>query len=347
MAILLPFSADQLRLLADADNHYRQYLQCRQAEEAHSGWMRWKLQNGKEYLVSGQSGGIGQQSHGPRSPSTEALYEAFRQGKLEAQFNLQAINATLNERAAQMKALRMGRIPHPFARLLRHYDLHAILGDFLLVEGTHALFAYEALAGYWFESALSATDDLDLLWHNPEDNNAEEKAELLAHKPASLLKYLKDIDRTFTVNQENRFQVRNNKGLVIDFLASEQSKTTRPNEYLSPIPLPGQEWLTLLPAVSTVVIDTQGLPVRLCCPDPRLYALHKAWLSRKTDRSPLKSHKDRQQALAVATLASRHLPQFPFDAALRKILPAELQNAWSMLSEQGALATPLEPGPLM
>ena len=342
MTMILPFTADQLRLLVDADMHYRQYLQARQAESAHSGWMRWKKQNGREYLVSGQSGGTQQRSHGVRSAQTEALLATFQQGKAEAKANKEAIDTVLSERAAQMKALRMGRIPHAFARLLRHYDLHAVLGEFLLVGGTHALCAYECMAGCWLNSALSATDDLDLLWYNTQD-----KVELLAHKPASLLKYLKDIDDTFTVNQENRFQVRNNKGMVIDFLASEDSKLTRPQEYLSPIPLPGQSWLTLLPVISTVVIDTQGLPVRLYCPDPRLYALHKAWLSQRTDRNPLKTRKDMQQSLAVVSLIGQYLPQYPFDKAFLQCLPGDMKAAWFTIEQQADVDNQEGEKPLM
>lgn len=325
-----PYSADQLRLLVDADNHYRQYLEARRADDAHAGWMRWRQQNGSEYLISGQSGGAQQQSHGPRSAATESLYANFQQGKQAARHDLDAINAILKERAAQMKALRMGRIPHAFARVLRHYDVSRILGEFLLVGGTHAMYAYEALAGRHIDSALAATDDLDLLWCN-----AQDKAELLATQPpASLLKYLKEIDETFTVNQENRFQVRNNKGLVIDFLATESTGKTRPREYLSPIALPGQEWLLLLPPVSTVVIDTQGFPVRLYCPDPRLFALHKAWLAQRPDRSPLKAGKDMSQARAVASLVQQWLPQWPFNATLTALLPDALASELPHMLEQ-------------
>ena len=67
--------------------------------------------------------------------------------------------------------------------------------------------------------------------------------------------------------------------------------------------LRGLEWLTALPLMTQIVIASNGFPVRFVVPEPRLFALHKLWVSLQPTRDPIKRKRDLRQAEAVAQLA--------------------------------------------
>ena len=61
-------------------------------------------------------------------------------------------------------------------------------------------------------------------------------------------------------------------------------------------------------------------------PDPRVFAAHKLWLSKRPDRDPLQRRRDAAQAQAVASLVALHLPHLPYVASELKLLPLETYN---------------------
>lgn len=325
MPNFVEFNSDQNRLLVDAANQYEQWRIAKQANNHFAGmWMTYREKNGREYLTSGRSNGVSQKSHGVRSIETDKQLEAFHNDKANSKAALDVIQERLGQRAPQLKALRLGRILAPFAQVVREYDVHALLESHLLVGGTHAITAYEVLAGRFFDSSLTATEDLDFIWHG-----GAKGGELIVKigNPA-LLKHLKTVDSSYTVNTERTFQARNSKGLVIDFISDDGGAEVAPKEFLKPIALPGQEWLIGSDSLSVVAIDTSGLPVRLVVPDPRIYALHKAWVSERADRTALKKGKDMSQAVAVASLVKRFLPQYPFNEEFLSRLGVELASSY-------------------
>lgn len=68
-------------------------------------------------------------------------------------------------------------------------------------------------------------------------------------------------------------------------------------------PLQGLEWLAEAPRMTQIVIAENGYPVRFIVPDPRVFALHKIWLSLQPTRDPIKRKRDFRQGEAVASLA--------------------------------------------
>ena len=52
---------------------------------------------------------------------------------------------------------------------------------------------------------------------------------------------------------------------------------------------------------------------------PRTFALHKDWLSRQSERSPVKKPRDLTQARAVARLVRESMPHLSFDEALTSL----------------------------
>jgi hypothetical protein len=62
-------------------------------------------------------------------------------------------------------------------------------------------------------------------------------------------------------------------------------------------------------------------------PDPRAFALHKLWLSRQTDREPIKRRRDREQAIAVCRLVLQYLPHLRFQPEELRMFPKSVVAA--------------------
>jgi hypothetical protein len=87
--------------------------------------------------------------------------------------------------------------------------------------------------------------------------------------------------------------------------------------------LTGLDWILTGPKFSQIVIAGNGFPVRFVVPDPRVFALHKIWLSLQPTRNPMKRKRDFRQGEAVAQLAIEYLNLSFEDSALH-ILPNDL-----------------------
>jgi hypothetical protein len=90
------------------------------------------------------------------------------------------------------------------------------------------------------------------------------------------------------------------------------------------VQIEGLDWLQNSPPFDAVAIDEKGEPVRIVAPDPRVWAVHKLWLSRRADRQPVKRQRDAAQAEAVAALVATYLTHLPFEAEQLRMLPKEL-----------------------
>jgi len=58
------------------------------------------------------------------------------------------------------------------------------------------------------------------------------------------------------------------------------------------VQIEGLDWLQNSPPFDAVAIDEKGEPVRIVAPDPRVWAVHKLWLSQRADRQPIKRRRD-------------------------------------------------------
>jgi hypothetical protein len=83
--------------------------------------------------------------------------------------------------------------------------------------------------------------------------------------------------------------------------------------------VPGLQWLLNSPKLDVVAIDEDGWPVPMRVPDPRAFALHKAWLSGLLTREPIKKPRDLDQARAVAQLIQDEMPQLSFESTLTSL----------------------------
>ena len=83
--------------------------------------------------------------------------------------------------------------------------------------------------------------------------------------------------------------------------------------------VPDLRWLVNSPKLETVAVDEDGRPAPFRVPDPRAFALHKAWLSRQLSREPVKKQRSFAQAQEVARLVREHLPHLSFDEMLTSL----------------------------
>jgi len=95
----------------------------------------------------------------------------------------------------------------------------------------------------------------------------------------------------------------------VDLIVPENDEFAqmRPNADVEAQPIGGVEWLIESPPFEQTIVGEDGIPLRIVVPEPRTFALHKLWVSQRTDRNPLKKAKDKAHARIVATLAKTHL----------------------------------------
>lgn len=81
-------------------------------------------------------------------------------------------------------------------------------------------------------------------------------------------------------------------------------------------------------------MDARGEPLRMIALDPRVFAAHKHWLSRRDDRDPLERRRDGAQARGVAALVATHMPHLRFERTELRMLPREVFDAAAPLFRQ-------------
>jgi hypothetical protein len=99
--------------------------------------------------------------------------------------------------------------------------------------------------------------------------------------------------------------------------------------------IPRLHWLINAPKFGQTAVGGDGRPLWISCVDPRVFALHKYWISQREDRDPVKRRRDIAQARAVAAVATQWLG-LAFTAKDLSALPIELvQAATRLLRDEG------------
>ena len=135
-----------------------------------------------------------------------------------------------------------------------------------------------------------------------------------------LLGLLKKADKTFECVRENGYRAANAGQFMVDLVIAPRGMHVTDNitfaeSDLVATEVPGLQWLLNSPKLDAVAIDEDGWPVPMRVPDPRAFALHKAWLAGLPTREPLKKPRDLDQARAVAQLVQDEMPQLSFESA--------------------------------
>ncbi|MFT3848148.1 MAG: nucleotidyltransferase domain-containing protein [Propionivibrio sp.] len=314
-----PLSNQQRLHLVNSEQLYENYRAALRHAAVHRYGMRWKTVRGVEYLFRDQDARGNGKSLGLRSAETETTLAAFLHGRDAANERLAGIRAALDEQARLNKALRLARVPRVIARILRELDAAGLNKSFTVL-GTQALFGYEAAGGVQFLTELLASGDIDLLYDH------RKKITLVSGKldGLGLLGLLKRADRSFECIRKRGFRAANAGQFMVNLIVPprgmyQNDPISFAAEDLVAAEVPGLQWLLNAPKIDTVAIDEEGWPTPLRVPDPRAFALHKAWLASRPDRDPVKKPRDLAQAKAVAALVREHMPHLPFSEAISSL----------------------------
>lgn len=337
---------NQIRQLIDTEQAFAAFRAAQiERDQRFRGSMTWKTVRRREYLYR-KSGGEWK-SLGPRTPETERAFERFRSGRTAIRERIASLDETIRRMAPVNRAMRLGRVPWVAAKLLRKLERKHLLGSAISVVGTHALYAYERLAGGHFHQSQVATLDIDLLY------DARDRVRLVASdtRDEGLSGILRSVDRTFDPMTPGGFRAVNDAGFMVDLIGPMPANPASRREParigsdaadLTAAEIEGLAWLLNCPRVQQTVIDERGYPVRLDVPDPRAFALHKLWVSERPDRDRLKARRDEAQAAAVAGLVLRYLPHLRFDGDDLLALPAALRARTEDLMSMAKLSNAAE-----
>jgi len=330
-------SDNQRRVYIDTVQLYEAYLETFHKGRAYRGGMHWKKAKGREYLFRSRDRyGYGK-SLGPRSPENEKILKEFRKNKQHVKERLESLKDRLKEQARFCKAAMIQRVPRVAAETLRYLDRQKLLGRNVLIVGTNALYAYEAAAGVYVDTSITATGDLDILW------DIRSRLTLFAEglDKVGLLDILRKADRSFELSGPRSFRAVNRDGYMVDLikpepknmLIGERTQMGGPGD-LKAAEIKNLHWLISSPKIYQVVIGEDGFPAAISAPDPRAFALHKLWLSKQARREAVKKQRDQDQAITVANLIVKYLPQYKFKAAELRMFPkAILTEAEKDISE--------------
>jgi hypothetical protein len=318
---------DQRRQLIDARQLFDLWREA-DAFRRHScrGSMHWRHIRGRDYLY--HNVGKAKRSLGPRDARTEQILREFTEQSNRVKERLETLDGRIKAMAPVNRAMGLGRVPSLAARILRRLDVAGLLGRHLFVVGTHALYAYEAAAGVIFESGLTTTADIDLLW----DDRRRLTLALVDARAEGVLGLLKKVDHTFEARPGD-FRAANDESYYVDLLRpmeKDELRTARMRlgeaDDLEAGATTGLEWLINAPKFEQIVIGADGKPLFLSSIDPRVFALHKLWVSQRDDREPLKRRRDHVQARAVAAVAAQFLG-LRFDSRDLSAVPHHLVEA--------------------
>ncbi len=217
---------------------------------------------------------------------------------------------------------------------MRKLDREGLLGHHLFVAGTHALYGYEARSGVLFDSDLTATTDIDFLW------DARRRFTFLTHgiNERGVIGLLKQVDPSF--KKTRTYRAENDDPYLVEIIRPERRdeafrpnpKLTQAEEDLEPAAIEGLNWLLNAPKFEEIVIGEDGAPLFMSCIDPRAFALHKLWLSKRDSREGLKRRRDAAQAAAVAAVAVQFMG-LKFDKGVLAGLSKQLTDGIEQLAK--------------
>jgi hypothetical protein len=332
--IFQELNSDQRREAVNTQQRYGAYREAFQRNNDCRGSMGWKKTNGRDYLIRsyyGKSGIRRQTSLGLRSKTTEIIKLDYERGRLEAQKRLKDLKTVMVRQSAVNRALGLGRVPLTGAKIIRAIDEAGLLGAGIRVLGTNAIYAYEAVAGVHIDPGLTSTEDIDLLF------DTRQRLSFMADDDVSqpsLLRLLQKADPSFR-RSARQFQAANREGYLVDLIKplrnppwTKERQRIGPDESdMTAAEIEGLAWQESAPSFEAVAIDERGEACRIVTTDPRVWAAHKLWLSKRKDREPAKRRNDAAQAHAVGQLVVQYLQHLPYVADELRMLPKRIFDA--------------------
>lgn len=309
---MYPLTDQQRLFYVESSQTYEAWHQAKRQYDAHKYGMRWLLSKGNEYLVRLIDAKGNGKSIGRRMPETELIYQNFCAGKEMAESRFRSLSKRMAEQARLNKAAKIDRVHTVVGDILLALDDTDAYKDFRVV-GTHAIFAYEAMAGVQCKQEMLASGDVDLMYdHRKNLAIVAKKLEPIG----GLLGILKRVDKSFELMPDLKFRAANKDGFMVDLITPPRDiRNSQPIQFadtdLSAVEVPNLQWLANAPLERVIAISGNGVPVPFRVPDPRAFAIHKAWLSQQSDREPVKRVRDMNQAVLVVEIINNYLPNFP------------------------------------
>lgn len=265
------------------------------------GTMRVQSSKGKRYVYEVHS--TVRKSLGRESPvllKKKATHDAKR---ADLQKRSKQLEKKIDTSAPVNRAMGIGGMRSIAARIIRALDREQLLGTHVIVAGTNALHAYETSAGVQIASEHVATTDADILW----DTKQSLLLAATGLRREGLMGILRKVDQSFVAHYG--YNATNSDGYIVDLLCpeSDDGLTMNAGSDLEAAPMTGSEWLLKCPQHEQIIVAEDGLPLRIVVPEPRTYALHKLWVSRQSDRTPIKRPRDAGHAHIVAEIATKYL----------------------------------------
>jgi hypothetical protein len=338
-------NSDQRREMVNTRQRFQAWGEAERQARSFRGSMVWEESKGHEYLMRSAYSNAGrrkQKSLGRRSPETETVKANFDRSRKASQERIKNLEEVMFRQAAINRAIGLGRVPLPGAKIIRALDKKRLLGHGIRILGTNALYAYEAAAGVHIEAALTATEDIDLLLDSRFSLDVLATEDVAEKDPAtermdslSLLKLLQKSDRSFQ-RSDQTFRAANKDGYLVDLIkplrnppwSDDASQVGNDPADLIAVEIEGLSWLESAPAFEAIAIDERGEPLRIVTSDPRVFAAHKLWLSQRLDREPIKKRRDLAQARLTAQIVTTYFPHLAYERGDLRILPGEVfENA--------------------
>jgi hypothetical protein len=144
----------------------------------------------------------------------------------------------------------------------------------------------------------------------------------------SLLHLLRRVDRSFERSKQP-FRAVNDEGYLVDLITplasppwkDESKRLGADTDDLTAVEIEGLVWHESAPSFESVAIDEKGEPCRIVTTDPRVWAAHKLWLSKREDREHLQRRRDEAQARAIGRLVAEYMPHLPYAPEPLRMLP--------------------------
>lgn len=277
------------------------------------GSMRWKNQNGKDYLIRVSTIG-NNKSLGPRSKDTEKIHDNFVSRKMAAQQRFNDLTESLERQQRMNRALFVGRSPRMLVDILNRLYKEG-LSEFFTVVGTHALYAYEARAGVLFgESEAMATQDVDFLLDVRKRISFVTK---MKHAATSMLKLIQKVDPSFRLRNDQKYTAVNSRGFEVDIIRREPKDgdphplrlTDDEGDEFYVVPARNAGILLDGPPFSAMIVSASGHMARMNTISPLTFIRFKRWLAEQANRDTMKRSRDQLQANLVEELVNEYLPQ--------------------------------------
>lgn len=311
LSMFVDLDDDAKRQYIDSTSVFTAMRRAREAMQAFAGNMYWKKVGKGEYLVRATLPNS-QKGLGPRSPETQAIYDAFVTRKLAARQRYQTLTETVAKMKRLNRALRVGHVPPTIVNVLNAID-EAGWSEGFTVIGSPALYAYETAAGVRISAqGASVTTENGPWWSAVGGMCFFSDLEL---SDESLLGVLKRVDPTFRLTEAPLFTAQNDKGFAVDMVRSEsvQGGSNPINMWVGDenrYPLPEITLLGLAhaPRFSSIIVSTSGAMAQMTTIAPQAFSRFMRGLAAQDGRGPLLRSRDLRKAEWVEALVERYLP---------------------------------------